>query len=149
MVKKVWGYVYSFRYNRWTGQTDGLDRQTPHEGIGCACIGSCSKNEWLLQTTNCKYVKFVRYYWVVTKVWSMNAVVNWFDINKTICLQNSAWVISTGVHSCPWRHLADHKLTQGKVNGYKTTACLMTFYIISQNFCWRIYLRTYWYTCIM
>jgi len=34
-------YVYSFRQNTWTWQTD---RRTPHDGIDRACIASRGKN---------------------------------------------------------------------------------------------------------
>ena len=39
-VKKVWGYDYSLKQNSRTWQTD---RQTPHDGIGRACIASRGK----------------------------------------------------------------------------------------------------------
>ena len=40
-VENFWRYVYSFRQNPRTWQTD---RQTPHDGIGRACIASRGKN---------------------------------------------------------------------------------------------------------
>ena len=45
-VKKVWIYAYSFRQNSRTWRTDGrTDRQTPHDGIGRACIASRGKTD--------------------------------------------------------------------------------------------------------
>jgi len=45
IVKKIWRYVYLFRQNVRTWQTDRqTDGQTPHKGIGPACIVSRGEN---------------------------------------------------------------------------------------------------------
>ena len=44
-VKRFWRYVYSFRQNTQTWQTDRrTNTQTPHDGIGHGCIASRRKN---------------------------------------------------------------------------------------------------------
>jgi len=49
-----WRYVYSFWQNARTWRTHTqADRQRPHDDIGCACIASCGKNEWIDFNADC------------------------------------------------------------------------------------------------